>query len=56
MVYEEQKKSLPARKRSSTPDRVTIALGLGLNGELQPLLELDNAACLFFGPIESFVS
>ena len=55
MVSQQQQKRLPPCERSRAPDRVTVALGLGLDGELQPLLEFDNAACLFLGPVEPLV-
>ena len=55
MVAQQQQERLLADERPGAPDGVTVALGLGLDGELQPLLEVDEPPRLFLGPVEPLV-
>ena len=51
MIAQEQQARLIADERPGAPDGVAVALGLGLDGETQPLLEVDEPAGLLLGRI-----
>ena len=52
MIAQQQEAGLIAGERPGAPDGMAVALGLGLDGELQPLLEVDEPSRLLLGPLE----
>ncbi len=52
VIAQQQQERLVADERPGTPDGVAVALGLGLDGESQPLLEVDEPAGLLLGPFD----
>ena len=53
MVPQQEQERLAGDKLASAPDRMAIALGLGLDREAEALLEIEKAAGLLFGPFHS---
>ena len=52
VVAQQEQERLAGHELAGAPDRVAVALGLGLDGESEPLLEVDEPPGLLLGPVD----
>ena len=52
VVAQQQQERLAADELAGAPDRVAVAVGLGLDGEPEPLLQVDEPPGLLLGPVD----
>ena len=55
MIAQQKEKRFVADQRPRAPDRVAVAVGLGLNGETQALFQVEQSPGLFLGPVDAAV-
>ena len=53
VVAQQEQERVAGHELAGAPDRVAVALGLGLDREPEPLLEVDQPAGLFLGPVDA---